>query len=75
MSRVMIFLALFSDTYSLGELLAQSDSSAEISEEDATWLESRPAGKELLMERGDILKSFNQPYRLNTHDHIPAYVF
>ena len=34
--------------YSLDELLAQCDVSAEISEEDRVWLESKPVGRELL---------------------------
>lgn len=34
--------------YSLDELLAQCDASAVISEEDRTWLESKPVGSELL---------------------------
>lgn len=34
--------------YSLDELLAQCDVSAEISEEDRAWLQSRPVGRELL---------------------------
>ena len=34
--------------YSLAELLAQCDASAEISEEDRAWLESTPVGSELL---------------------------
>lgn len=34
--------------YSLDELLAQCDASAEISEEDRDWLESKPVGSELL---------------------------
>lgn len=34
--------------YSLDELLAQCDASAEISEEDRAWLESKPVGSELL---------------------------
>jgi antitoxin ChpS len=34
--------------YSLEELLAQCDASAEISEEDRAWLESKPVGSELL---------------------------
>jgi len=34
--------------YSLDELLAQCDESAEISEEDRAWLESKPVGSELL---------------------------
>jgi len=34
--------------YSLDELLAQCDLSAEISEEDRVWLESKPVGRELL---------------------------
>lgn len=34
--------------YSLDELLAQCDASAEISEEDRTWLDNRPVGSELL---------------------------
>ena len=34
--------------YSLDELLAQCDASAEVSEEDRTWLDDRPAGSELL---------------------------
>ena len=34
--------------YSLDELLAQCDASAEISEEDRTWLDDRPVGSELL---------------------------
>lgn len=34
--------------YSLGELLAQCDASAEISEEDRGWLENKPIGRELL---------------------------
>ena len=34
--------------YSLDELLAQCDASAEISEEDLAWLDSKPVGKELL---------------------------
>jgi antitoxin ChpS len=34
--------------YSLDELLAQCDESAEISEEDRTWLEGKPVGNELL---------------------------
>ncbi|MDP3481383.1 MAG: antitoxin [Desulfoprunum sp.] len=34
--------------YSLDELLAQCDVSAEISEEDRAWLESKPVGRELL---------------------------
>jgi antitoxin ChpS len=34
--------------YSLDELLAQCDASAEISEEDRTWLDSKPVGSELL---------------------------
>jgi len=34
--------------YSLDELLAQCDASAEMSEEDRAWLESKPVGDELL---------------------------
>jgi len=34
--------------YSLEELLAQCDGSAEISTEDRTWLNSQPVGNELL---------------------------
>jgi len=34
--------------YSLEELLAQCDASAEISAEDRTWLDSKPVGSELL---------------------------
>lgn len=34
--------------YSLDELLAQCDESAEISKEDCAWLESKPIGSELL---------------------------
>lgn len=34
--------------YTLDELLAQCDASAEISEEDRTWLDSKPVGNELL---------------------------
>jgi antitoxin ChpS len=34
--------------YSLEELLAQCDASAEISAEDRTWLDSKPVGNELL---------------------------
>ena len=34
--------------YSLDELLAQCDASAEVSEEDRAWLESKPVGSELL---------------------------
>ena len=34
--------------YSLDELLAQCDASAEISAEDRTWLDSKPVGSELL---------------------------
>jgi antitoxin ChpS len=34
--------------YSLDELLAQCDSSAEISEEDRAWLDDKPVGSELL---------------------------
>ena len=34
--------------YSLEELLAQCDASAEIGEEDRAWLESKPVGSELL---------------------------
>ena len=34
--------------YSLDELLAQCDMSAEISEEDRAWLDSEPVGRELL---------------------------
>lgn len=34
--------------YSLEELLAQCDASAEVSAEDLTWLHSKPVGKELL---------------------------
>ena len=34
--------------YSLDELLAQCDASAEVSEEDSTWLDDRPVGSELL---------------------------
>lgn len=34
--------------YSLEELLAQCDESAEISEEDRDWLDSQPVGSELL---------------------------
>ena len=34
--------------YSLDELLAQCDVSAETSEEDRAWLESKPVGRELL---------------------------
>lgn len=34
--------------YSLDELLAQCDGSAEISEEDRVWLENKPVGRELL---------------------------
>lgn len=34
--------------YSLDELLAQCDASAEMSEEDRAWLESKPVGSELL---------------------------
>ena len=34
--------------YSLDELLAQCDESAEISAEDRAWLDNAPAGRELL---------------------------
>ena len=34
--------------YSLDELLAQCDASAEVSAEDLAWLDSKPVGKELL---------------------------
>jgi antitoxin ChpS len=34
--------------YSLDELLAQCDASAEVSAEDRTWLDSKPVGSELL---------------------------
>lgn len=34
--------------YSLDELLAQCDASAEISTEDRAWLDGKPAGSELL---------------------------
>jgi antitoxin ChpS len=34
--------------YSLDELLAQCDASTEVSAEDRTWLDSKPAGSELL---------------------------
>jgi len=34
--------------FSLAELLAQCDASAEMSEEDQAWLESKPVGSELL---------------------------
>ena len=34
--------------YSLDELLAQCDASAEISAEDYAWLDSKPVGRELL---------------------------
>jgi len=34
--------------HSLDELLAQCDTSAEVSTEDLAWLDSKPVGKELL---------------------------
>jgi antitoxin ChpS len=34
--------------YTLNELLAQCDESAEINREDLAWLDSKPVGKELL---------------------------
>lgn len=34
--------------YSLDELLAQCDASAEFSAEDSAWLDNKPVGKELL---------------------------
>jgi antitoxin ChpS len=34
--------------YSLDELLAQCDASAEISPEDQAWLDARPVGNELI---------------------------
>ena len=34
--------------YSLDELLAQCDASAEVSTEDRDWLDGKPAGRELL---------------------------
>ena len=34
--------------YSLDELLAQCDASAEVSAEDQDWLDSKPVGSELL---------------------------
>jgi antitoxin ChpS len=34
--------------YSLDELLAQCDVSAEVSDEDRVWLDDRPVGRELL---------------------------
>ncbi len=34
--------------YSLDELLAQCDASAEVSEEDRAWLDGKPVGSELL---------------------------
>jgi antitoxin ChpS len=34
--------------YSLDELLAQCDASAEVSAEDLDWLDSKPVGRELL---------------------------
>ena len=34
--------------YTLDELLAQCDASAEISEEDRAWLDDKPVGSELL---------------------------
>lgn len=34
--------------YTLDELLAQCDESAEVSAEDAAWLDGKPVGRELL---------------------------
>ena len=34
--------------YSLDELLAQCDASAEVSAEDLDWMDSKPVGRELL---------------------------
>lgn len=34
--------------YTLDELLAQCDASAEVSAEDQSWLDSKPVGEELL---------------------------
>jgi antitoxin ChpS len=34
--------------YTLDELLAQCDASAEVSTEDRVWLDDKPGGKELL---------------------------
>jgi len=34
--------------YSLDELLARCDASAEVSEEDCAWLDDKPVGSELL---------------------------
>ena len=34
--------------YSLDELLAQCDASAEVGDEDRAWLDDRPVGRELL---------------------------
>ncbi len=34
--------------YTLDELLAQCDASAEVSEEDRAWLDDKPVGSELL---------------------------
>ena len=34
--------------YSLDELLAQCDATAEVSAEDLAWLDSKPVGRELL---------------------------
>ncbi|MFB1490359.1 MULTISPECIES: antitoxin [unclassified Thiocapsa] len=36
------------ERYSLDDLLAQCDASAEIGEEDRAWLDDRPVGSELL---------------------------
>lgn len=45
--RLVIELTL-RPRYTLDELLAQCDASAEISTEDRAWLDSKPVGSELL---------------------------
>lgn len=44
----LVVLPIVRPSYSLDELLAQCDASAENSEEDRAWLDSSPTGRELL---------------------------
>lgn len=44
----LVIVPIVKPRYSLEELIAQCDPSAEMSEEDREWLDAKPIGKELL---------------------------
>ncbi|MGV7201973.1 AbrB/MazE/SpoVT family DNA-binding domain-containing protein [Xanthomonas euvesicatoria] len=46
--ELFLYVCRLNPYYSLDELLAQCDASAELSTEDREWLDAKPVGSELL---------------------------